>query len=521
MTEVRCSKSGGHLGLFALKDFSVGDVILEEIPTVTLAPSNEKVSRELLSEWEHGSSKERTNSSSNRKTLWTSIKLPPSNLVPSHLHGTFKGMVQACIVFIKNYQDKIEQKQLESVLELYYPTKDSTSDAEKCIINVTDEAILFLKQHVTTTKTAGKIFSSFEDWDKLHKIALIWACNAFQGGRVYPQISRVNHSCNPNALIQTSNAEQNDECSDGNNEGQKLLAATKIEKGSEICISYLGLFLYTDTVIRRKKLERTKFFKCVCLRCTDAWLKGDEGAAKIPCLTSHPRDPKQMSLDEDVQYDDDQTVKYISLGLTEEKGEADDEKVLKVLRNVCGKIELYLDIYDDGQTKNNNNSNGDDEEEKAEILEEHASLASTMMGDRHWTTNLTLLLHLDTRLKAMSQRMIVTQELPEEDKIAEAIDSLQRIFQFVNSLELDMYPGHLLGDVTIGTARMLVSLGDEKSQKYGAEWLSKIDDYVDKFANKGVQKVVSVLKVAWKKHRRFDNDADGSSLDKKKKAKIV
>jgi hypothetical protein len=60
-------------------------------------------------------------------------------------------------------------------------------------------------------------------------------------------------------------------------------------------------------------------------------------------------------------------------------------------------------------------------------------------------------------------------------------------------------------------------LGDEKSQKYGAEWLSKIDDYVEQFANDGVKKVVKTLKVAWTKQDR-SNDEEG---DSNKKAKLI
>uniref|UniRef100_A0A7S0XLQ3 SET domain-containing protein n=1 Tax=Pseudo-nitzschia delicatissima TaxID=44447 RepID=A0A7S0XLQ3_9STRA len=508
MTEVRASPSG-HLGLFALQDFSSGDVIFEEEAVVKLAPSGNKSSRELLSEWLHGLSKEGTGT----KVLWDSIKPPPSNLVPDYLRGTFKGMVQAGIVFMKKYHGDIEPKKLEALLQLYYPTKESTSEAEKAIINVADEAILFLKQHVTTSKTTGKVFSGFEDWDKLHKILLIWACNSFQGGRIYPEISRVNHSCNPNAVIQTTNTGEHDK---PNKEGQKVVAATKIEKGSEIFISYLGMLLYTDTAVRQKKLERTKYFTCVCTRCSDA---DEEGAAQIPCPIAHPRDPHELSLDEDTQYDDDQTVKYTTFIRPKNakafcnscKDATDQETLFKVLQGVCNKTEMFLDTYDNRQA---NNENTDEEE-----LEENASLTSTMMGDKHWTSNLSLLLHLDRRLKAMSQQMVITQEMPDDGDIAEAIDSLQRITRFVDSLKLDMDPAHLLGDVTIGIARMLISLGDEKSQKYGAEWLNKIEDYVNQFSDKGVQKVVSVLKVAWKKHERSSDDDD--IRKKKKKAKHI
>jgi len=520
MTEVRASSSG-HMGLFALRDFSSGDVIVEEEATVRLAPLNNTYSKELLSEWRYGSSKHQT-TIANQNTLWTSIKPPPPGLVPEYLHGTFKGMVQAGIVFIKKYQDKIEQTKLESLLQLYYPSKEYALEAEKIIVKVADEAILFLQQHITTTKTTGKVFSSFEDWQKLHKLLLIWSCNSFEGGRIYPKTSRVNHSCNPNSVIQTSNDSQR--CDD-NNDGQKLLAATKIEKGSEIFISYLGLLLYTDTALRRKKLKQTKFFECACSRCSDKSSESN-GAAQIPCPISHPRDSQLMSLDEDTQYDDDQIVQYTVLPGPKSKAEwcknyetikfgvAEKQKLFDVLQGVRTKMERFLDTYEQKQSKHA--SSDIDQDEENEILEEHVSLASTMMGDKHWTSNLTLLLHLDRRLKAMSQQMVVTQELPEVEDIAEAIDSLQRISRFVDSLKLDIDPAHLLADVTIGTARMLISLGDEKSQKYGAEWLSKVEGYVGQFSKKGLQKVVSVLKVAWKKHGRSDNNADDGFRKKKK-----
>jgi hypothetical protein len=154
-------------------------------------------------------------------------------------------------------------------------------------------------------------------------------------------------------------------------------------------------------------------------------------------------------------------------------------------------------------------------------LEENVSLASTMMGNQHWTTNLTLLLHLGCRLSSMSHQMITTQELPDLEEVAEAIDSLQRISRFVESLNLELDPGFVLGDVTIGVARTLVSLGDEKSQRYGAEWLSKIEKYVKKFGDDGLQKVVATLKVAWKKHdRKCDSNAAEYDGDMKKKPKV-
>ena len=86
-------------------------------------------------------------------------------------------------------------------------------------------------------------------------------------------------------------------------------------------------------------------------------------------------------------------------------------------------------------------------------------------------------------------------------------------------MSINIDPGHLLTDVTIGTARMLISLGDEKSQKYGADWLSKIEDHVNHFSDDGLRKVVSVLKIAWKKHSRSNDDTDNDNSREKKKSR--
>jgi uncharacterized protein with von Willebrand factor type A (vWA) domain len=195
--------------------------------------------------------------------------------------------------------------------------------------------------------------------------------------------------------------------------------------------------------------------------------------------------------------------------------------ITEIHQSICNKIQSFLDTYE-SLTKDKKKNNEDEiEEENDALLEEHVSLASTMMGNQHWTTNLTLLLHLGRRLSSMSQQMITTQELPDLEEVAEAIDSLQRISRFVESLNLELDPGFVIGDVTIGVARTLVSLGDEKSQRYGAEWLSKIEKYVKKFGDDGLQKVVATLTVAWKKpDRKRDSNAAEYDGDMKKKAKL-
>ncbi|KAG7357106.1 CMP/dCMP deaminase zinc-binding protein [Nitzschia inconspicua] len=538
MTQVRESWEG-HSGLFALQDFEKGDSILTELePLIKLAPSSAEESHQLYCRWvglpvsddsetksvpkgNNGrNNNNKVNTTTKRETLWDSIVVPSD--IDDSYHGIFKGMVQAGVTWMVTTGDgDSTRSDDDKILQLYYPTDNNRfddnsadSDPENVVRQLSKQAVEYLK--TSSTKSSGE-WSKFQDWGMLEKILRIWACNSFQGGLLYDTFSRVNHSCNPNAVIVTNSDD------DKNTGGQRLVAATKIQNGEEIFISYLGLFLYADTTTRRKKLKQTKYFECQCQRCTSS----HDPAAQTPCPTCHPRDTTQLSLDEDVQYDDEGDVQYVSSrtepcsNCLSTPQQLENQRLDKVLISVNEKIYAFIDTYQ-GSTKDFSNGDNATEsnEEDVAVLEEHVSLASTMMGAKHWTTSVMLLLHLNNQLSSMSQRMLTTQELPEMEDVAEAIDTLQRLYQFVDSLQLHLDAGHILGDVTIGVARTLVSLGDEKSQKYGAEWLSKIEDYVAHFGGEGRQKVVAALKGAWKKHGRSNGllDEDGRSEAKKPKA---
>jgi methylphosphotriester-DNA--protein-cysteine methyltransferase len=462
MSEVKKSPSG-NLGLFASKSFHTGNVIMQETPIIVLAPSP-------TSEGE----------SPKPSAL---VKVPSS--IDAWFHGTFRSMVQAGLCWMK--QQEKEEKDEKAILELYFPTNESSCEYEKDVLKVAEEAAEYLRK----TKPENK------DWETVEKVMLIWAFNSFERGRIYPKMSRVNHNCNPNAIIQP----------DG--EAQKLVAAADIAEGDEISISYLGSLLYTDTQTRNERLRQTKFFECKCDRCSS-----EDTAARIPCPSCHPRQPQQ-SLNEDVQYDDDQTVQYVTPFSPCSKCNSKldkSSKQSKFISTVISKIVSYLESQEASTAKKGTESNTHDDE----VLEEHVGLASTIMGDKHWTTNLMILLHLDRRLSSMSSAMLTAQEMPEMEEVAEAIDSLERVHRFVESLNLKLHPGHMLGDVIIGTARTLVSLGDVKSQKYGAEWLDKITDYVNKFESEGRQKVLSTLSMAWKKNSRDDKDESEQATKKMK-----
>jgi hypothetical protein len=378
------------------------------------------------------------------------------------------------------YQQNSNQLDIEGkLLSLYHPQSDTTNPAEQ-----------------TLWKNSQ---SAAQNDNRLHKVIMVACCNSFQGGYVYEQASRINHSCQPNALVNIQD-----------DTGALLVRAlTPIAVNEEIVISYAGLYLYADTRARQHVLRRDKYFDCSCVRCQAAV----DPANTIPCTSCHPR--HQSQLDEATQYDDDDEhpVNYMIWKsdqlICESCGhvETSQSSVVNVIHSISDKVLQFLEQYkqQDPNSKTlseqDDNETQDEEEEQLEsLLQEHLSLASSVLGARHWTTNLLLLLYLDRGLKQYNRKLIFQQTADDDMQLdlAEHIDHLQKITQFVKRLQLHLHPGHLLSDVIVGIARALVSLGDVKSAQYATRWLDHLNGY-EPFLSEALVKVVDSLKNAWKR----------------------
>ena len=499
-----CASTHG-VGVFATRDYSVGDCVLDkEAPLALLAPSSDEQEQGLLLKWSN------SQKAKDSTTLWSILTVPST--VPQQFHGKFKGMIQAGLCF----ETLVEKSRKESIktelLKLYYPTERSASTPEKDIILVSQEAVDYLSGNLDL-QTPKSI---------LQKIMLVWTCNSFQGGRIYKEMSRFNHSCNPNSIIQP------------HGDNQTIVAAAPISKGEEITISYLGLFVYAELPWRRALLKKTKHFICECERCQSEQNDSTKDkASRVPCPDRHPRLGDFRQLDEDTQYDDDGGVSYTSGWSIEadsndspkndmagRKSCGDDstakenyQKLAKAMQQVREKVGSYLESKQNGDSRHN-----DDLEVEAEVLEQHLRLASAVMGAKHWTTNQLLLIQLDETLHSFHNELLTNDKPPDMSELAEAIDMLQRLVAYVGELGLKLDMGHLLSSVMIGTARALVSLGDVKSQKYAVEWVDPIKEYVKHFEPEGMQKVVGTIANAWKVTAQSEGKREPT---KSKKAKLV
>jgi SET domain len=614
MTEVRqvTSGGGGGSGVYATRRFEVGDVIFREtasscwkLPAADLGGYYQQGWLKNESSWSLpivGGTKKTTAAKGGEVKDAANIRAQDCFKGGSNKkwkpreQSKLACMLLSILRFVDETTTRAEERQW--LLGLYHPSLNQEEEAgertttikeeETEIITLSHAVLEWLDSHVrvldsssTTTSSSmiddtgnhkNKISSSSsssssknsnplatalrDDRESLQRIALVWACNAFAGGRIYQRHSRLNHSCQPNAVVQTrqgggglpnhknNNTKDGDDDDDNDDDEQWIRATAAIEIGDEVTISYLPIeYLYSDTSFRRSILRDTKYFHCHCIRCDD---RVEQFVTAIPCIKCHPR-TRQGMLDEDVQYDDDveapnavhyawmvpassanqhapsatatRTTEYrcSSCQYVFPNDNSDDDRILRTHQVVSAKIAAFLRSYQHQE------SIAADEGDASNVLMEYTSLSSSVHGALFWTTNVLLYYQLDASLQEYHRRLLAdTSQEPDLDQIAEFIDMLQRLCRFVKHAQLPLHRGHWLGDVIIGTARALVALGDRKSQKYASDWLTEDDFgvFVQRFEPDDLQTVVERLRTVWSRTDTSTNDNnDNNSSPNNKRLK--
>jgi len=578
MTEVRPAPRGG-LGLFATQEFRVGDVVIsEEAPLLDLSALTVEEEIELRSQFSFlgNNGNKKNNTAGAASTSAATIQSTTTAATPSfretirdipkeidaHDRNIFRGLVHMGAWYATFASaNKLTPNKTTSMLGLYAPDLDQPSSEEVRIVQLARHALQYLR---TKCKDGTPVQAALRDEDKAEDVLqcmLVWACNAFEGGRIYNRHSRINHSCNPNAIVQVPEedaaaAAKSTTGARGSMSGRQLVqAAAPIAIGDEITVSYLGTLLYSDTAVRQTELQRTKHFLCRCDRCSQRHCVRvvPDTAASLPCLGCHPRHGRV--LDEDTQYDDDKNVCYMipvsspqkdpvakddvdPVDLNAPRGYASPKcrrsfepsnrelvGALTTVRAVSERVANYLRTRQEEAATGADDEEGDngdgDAAARRMLLEEHTSLASSVCGAMHWTTNLLLLLQLDQQLQdhhrweLLRHTGVASASNPNDDfdaeddaqdagtRIATCADLLERLVRYVDELGLRLHRSRLLFGVSVGLARALVGMGDPRSKAYARQWLERIDPggaYAAAFETKGMQKVAAAL-------RQSGNDA--------------
>jgi len=588
MTEVRDLSSNAvvadgdiqphhQYGLFATTSYAEGDVILTESPLVV---SSEDVRSQFnaasltpppAAAAAAGKSKKGSNDETT-SSIMSDLILPPNTLEKIKSSTTAAGKasldsrvskLRGMILAMSSYAAKQPSEEVKTKLfELYHPSSinnegdnaDATADVNATIkdaLELTKLALSCGQKMAAKDSPLSSLLQNKADKELLMKLLLIYSCNAFEGGRIYHRLSRVNHSCNPNAVV----VEGGESSDAGANDTSVLKAACDIQAGEEIRISYLGKYLYAGFPVRQRVLRDSKHFVCKCSRCSGSGGEEEEDhgdlASRVPCPVCHPRTGRY--LDEDVMFDEDAnddengiSVCYAvpANGLTAEErslrcksckgttsivsdggGSMRKKKEGMAIKYMCMAEEKVLDRMEStggSDNKQQKSGGGDDTETERDIDQQFLQMATSICGAQHWATHFLNLSLIEESLASFHSTLMTMGQDPAKDaetmeelfvEIAEAADGIERAHTFASSLKLNLDPSHWLFDYTVGLARTLVGLGDEKSQKYGAEWVSKVERYANHFENEGMRKVVDALKNAWKRGGGGDTKKKGEGSE--------
>ena len=440
MTEVRSTSDQGH-ALYATQEYNSGDIILQESPLINLAPKSYDEIQTLRSQFSSletpppsttnglTTSSSSSSSSLSAKALKKQKKrekahakaraqitasplhdltLPSS--IPPPQHAKARSMIMALASYALCTDEDVKAK----LLSLYAPTprmdsQDVSSsspcdahDHEAPLRQLAWDIVSFLHMEDTSKSIVAPSTALFKmlekDRSESQKVMLLWACNAFAGGRIYERTSRINHSCDYNAIVSSPSSQ-------ADSEAQIVRAVCSIAPEEEIHISYLGSWTYADKHVRKERLKRDKFFECTCARCQREDIEGDI-AASIPCIKCHERQGRY--LEEEAQYDDEGEVVYAKPF----RGKGEDEhnyrcptskaeyeipsdfEVRVAMKKAVEKAILHLDAKVDGD-------HDQDDDEQWDFLERISSLASSVLGAKHWCEFQAMICLAQTRMRSV------------------------------------------------------------------------------------------------------------------------
>ncbi|GMH80693.1 hypothetical protein TL16_g08656 [Triparma laevis f. inornata] len=155
--------------------------------------------------------------------------------------------------------------------------------------------------------------SSYLELEELVTAVKIARCNSFSDRNIHPVVSRVNHSCLPNAIYLPTTM------------GCKLKTLREVEAGEEITISYLGINVFTSNGVRNSRLLEEKFFTCMCRRCSTPPIEN-----RIPCEKCHPREGGGLT--EEVEFEEGEVC--YGVVMCEKCGEVFGKESLELRRKI-------------------------------------------------------------------------------------------------------------------------------------------------------------------------------------------
>eukprot|EP01083_Nonionella_stella_P031567 86434_1 len=212
-------------GIVALKPYKSGDIIYSDIPLLTCPGFS------LL--W-------KTDSSNQITRLWEIYC--STNKIKKAYFSAILHFDNTCMVY-NDVTRSMNKLSMEPTFKIRYLCADEIPDEVKGKLN----------EHLRTGFQINQDKQSAFDFTQWCKIITIFKLNAINDTAYYVA-SKLNHACSPNVCITA--------------EG-KVMAIRDIKPGEELFVSYLkrDASLYKYQQLRSLEIQRTKGFRCKCIRC--------------------------------------------------------------------------------------------------------------------------------------------------------------------------------------------------------------------------------------------------------------
>lgn len=190
----------------------------------------------------------------------------------SQITGKGKGVIAQCD--IAENQTIITEDALFSIALCDADAIDHQKAASKLNHQITTEITTQVEQ--LTLMQPNSLFNLYFMKQYGNNIAVaifstnVWSSSATGRSGLYPRISRLNHSCNPNAIV--TDDEDGEEQQQQQQQRLVVKAKRDVKCGEELLLNYLGdddVKMGTPFVERRRKLEESWDFLCTCDRCCE------------------------------------------------------------------------------------------------------------------------------------------------------------------------------------------------------------------------------------------------------------
>ncbi|KAL1497646.1 hypothetical protein ABEB36_008569 [Hypothenemus hampei] len=252
------------------------------------------------------------------------------------------------------FLQKTNKKKWDALMNLEDHLNDRGPNNQ--IFKIVQEKVSFIQENFIKPlqlfeKENGQVILPIVSADIMHKIYATLDVNATEISDpvdlfiLYPTASLIEHNCVPNTC----------QIIDENNNGYKVTfrAAMPIKKGEHITSTYTNILWGTQE--RRRHLKESKYFSCICKRCSDPTELGTYfsallclGSDEKPCkgiqLPTHPTEDNCLWMCNQchIKLPNKEIIDFVSHLNNEVNKELEKKPQMEALEEFMNKLQIFL-----------------------------------------------------------------------------------------------------------------------------------------------------------------------------------